>query len=72
MFEKSAVSGRQANAFYATLAQRAGSVPRWNFHKYLIDRNGSRVLSFESAVTPDASVLTREIERLLAETATAK
>ena len=67
MFEKSAVSGQRANPFYATLAQRTGSAPRWNFHKYLIDRNGSRVLSFESAVTPNASALTREIERLLAE-----
>lgn len=67
MFEKSAVSGPQANPFYAALAQRTGAAPRWNFHKYLIDRNGNRVLSFESAVTPNAPRLTREIERLLAE-----
>ena len=72
MFEKIAVSGQRANPFYAALAQRTGSAPRWNFHKYLIDRNGSRVLSFESAVTPNAATLTREIERLLAEQAMAK
>ncbi len=44
-----------------------GVTPRWNFHKYLIDRNGNQVLSFETAVAPNAPRLTREIERLLAE-----
>ena len=67
MFEKSAVSGPQANPLYATLTQRAGSAPRWNFHKYLIDRSGNRVLSFETGVTPNDSRLAREIERMLAE-----
>jgi len=67
MFEKSAVSGPQANPFYATLAQRAGAAPRWNFHKYLIDRGGNRVLSFETGVTPNDARIAREIERMLAE-----
>src|SRR6478609_9366574 len=40
MFEKSSVTGSKANPFYSLLAQRAGGVPRWNFHKYLIDRSG--------------------------------
>jgi glutathione peroxidase len=72
MFEKSVVAGRQANPFYAELAQRTGAAPRWNFHKYLIDRSGKRVLSFGSAVTPDDSALSRQIERLLAEQAAAQ
>ena len=67
MFEKSAVSGPQANAFYAALAQRGGGAPHWNFHKYLIDRAGNRVVGFDSNVTPAAARLAREIERLLAE-----
>jgi glutathione peroxidase len=67
MFEKSAVSGPQANPFYVALAQRAGAAPRWNFHKYLIDRSGSRVLSFETGVTPNDARVAREIERMLAE-----
>jgi glutathione peroxidase len=66
MFEKSSVSGPHANALYSALAQRTGAAPQWNFHKYLIDRSGDRVLSFESRVTPDDSMLVREIERLLA------
>jgi glutathione peroxidase len=66
MYEKSSVSGPRANALYSSLAQRTGAAPQWNFHKYLIDRSGDRVLSFESRVTPDDSMLVREIERLLA------
>ncbi len=72
MFEKSVVAGPRANAFYAALAQRGGGAPRWNFHKYLIDRGGDRVLSFGSSVTPDDTRLTREIERMLAEQPPAK
>ncbi|MDB5811919.1 MAG: glutathione peroxidase [Betaproteobacteria bacterium] len=69
MFEKTTVTGPQANPFYATLAQRGGGAPRWNFHKYLIDRSGNRVLGFDSNMTPNDPRLTREIERLLAESA---
>jgi glutathione peroxidase len=66
MFEKTVVSGGKANPFYVALAQRSGAAPRWNFHKYLIDRNGERVLAFESSVTPQNARLGREIERMLA------
>ncbi len=67
MFEKTTVSGPRANAFYAALAQRGGGAPHWNFHKYLIDRSGNRVQSFDSGTTPGDARLVREIERLLAE-----
>lgn len=72
MFEKTVVTGSKANPFYAVLAQRAGDAPRWNFHKYLIDRSGNRVLSFESSVTPGDAKLAREIERMLAAQPTPK
>jgi glutathione peroxidase len=67
MVEKTAVSGAQANPFYAGLAQRAGGFPLWNFHKSLIDRNGNKVVSFPSAIDPASPRVTREIERLLAQ-----
>jgi len=67
MVEKSAVSGTQANPFYAGLAQRAGGFPQWNFHKYLIDRSGNKVVSFPSAIDPGSPRVTREIEKLLAQ-----
>ncbi len=65
MFAKSAVAGPAANPFFAELARRGGGAPRWNFHKYLIDRSGTRVLSFASAVKPDSEVLRREIMTML-------
>jgi glutathione peroxidase len=67
MFEKTVVSGPQANSFYAALAQRGGGAPHWNFHKYLIDRSGNRVLGFDSSTAPNDAKLTREIEKLLAD-----
>jgi len=66
MFAKSGVSAGNANPFYASLAKKTGERPQWNFHKYLIDRSGERVLSFGSAVEPADRKLVGEIERMLA------
>jgi len=66
MFAKSGVSAGNANPFYAAIAQKTGERPHWNFHKYLIDRSGDKVLSFGSAVEPDDRKLVGEIERMLA------
>ena len=66
MFAKSGVSAGNANPLYATLAVKTGERPRWNFHKYLIDRSGEKVLSFGSGVTPGDRELVGEIERMLA------
>jgi glutathione peroxidase len=69
MAEKTVVKGRAANPLYQALAAAGGGAPRWNFHKYLIDRSGAKVAGFESSVTPTDSRFTRQIERLLAEPA---
>jgi glutathione peroxidase len=53
------------NALYSDLAKTSGQAPRWNFHKYLIDRTGTRVLSFDTRVAPDDEKLVGAIERLL-------
>ena len=55
------------NAFYADLAKASGAAPSWNFHKYLIDRGGRRVLSFDTRVAPEDPKLAAAIERLLTE-----
>lgn len=65
MFEKSAVVGPQRNAFFAELYRRTGEQPRWNFHKYLIDPRGERVLSFGSNVQPDDRRLIQELKKML-------
>lgn len=65
MFEKSNVVGDGRNALYTELHRRTGQQPRWNFHKYLIDRDGNQVLSFGSAVSPDDRHLMQELTRML-------
>jgi glutathione peroxidase len=65
MFEKITVAGRQAHPLYAQLAQASGRAPGWNFHKYLVDRQGRVVASFPSAVEPEDKRLTAQIEALL-------
>ena len=53
------------NPLYADLVKATGSAPRWNFHKYLVDRSGTKVASFDTRVTPDDPKLVAEIEKLL-------
>ena len=67
MFGKSSVRGAQANPLFAELARASGAEPRWNFHKYLVDRKGAKALSFATAVEPGDPKFVKEIERLLAE-----
>lgn len=62
----SAVRGPAANPLHAFLAARAGGPPRWNFHKYLVGRDGRSVRAFPTSTEPDAPVLTRAIEGALA------
>ena len=68
MFAKSHVApgaGRQLNPLFSGLAQRSGQVPRWNFHKYLISRQGEQVISHGSKVDPEDPAFIRDLERLL-------
>ena len=51
---------------YADLAKATGASPRWNFHKYLIDRSGKQVQSFDTRVEPNDPKLVKQIETLLA------
>jgi glutathione peroxidase len=66
MFAKTSVKGASANAFYVALAQATGKAPGWNFHKYLVDRQGRAVGSFDSNVAPMGPALTARIEQALA------
>jgi len=65
MFSKSHVVGPQANALYRQLAERTGQRPQWNFHKYLIARDGQTVRSFPSAVEPKDPQFVKVIEQML-------
>ncbi|AWV07177.1 glutathione peroxidase [Marilutibacter maris] len=66
MFQKVHVVGEQATPLYRELAAAAGEAPQWNFHKYLIGRDGRLVASYGSRTTPDDPALVAAIERALA------
>ena len=65
MMSKTVVSGAGKNLFYKGLVSATGQEPGWNFHKYLIDRNGKVVGSFVSQVKPDSPMLVAAIDKAL-------
>lgn len=65
MVAKSVVKGKQANPFYLQLAEITGSTPRWNFHKYLINRDATQVIAFGSMTKPDDKALLARIDEFL-------
>lgn len=67
MFAKTTVVGAAAHPLYAALARESGQAPRWNFHKYLLDRHGRVVASYPSEVKPLDSRIATRIESLLKE-----
>ena len=67
MFAKSSVRGSEANPLFRELAARTGQAPRWNFHKYLIARDGTVVAQYSSMTTPQDKALLSQIEKLLAQ-----
>ena len=66
MFAKTSVVGANANPLFRELSAKTGKPPRWNFHKYLLDKAGQPVAVFESAVEPEDRRITTQIEKLLA------
>ena len=67
MFEKTPVKKDHAHPFYKQLAELSGTFPTWNFHKYLIARDGKRAYSYSARTQPESSEIVRQIEALLAE-----
>lgn len=65
MFVKTTVTGAAAHPLYRQLAAQAGQAPAWNFHKYLVGRDGKVVASYPSATSPDSPALLRELDKLL-------
>lgn len=65
---KQVVKGAQAHPFYrwAQEALGAGNAPRWNFHKYLVGRDGKLIAGYGSGVEPLSPELTKAIDAALA------
>lgn len=65
MFAKVATKGPGQSPVYGFLTAQHGE-PRWNFHKYLVGKDGRVLRAFESKVAPDDPDLRRAIDSALA------
>ena len=65
MFEKVKTKGAGQSPVYAFLAAKNGA-PQWNFHKYLVGKDGTVIAAFPSAVEPDSAALKGAIDEALA------
>jgi glutathione peroxidase len=65
LFEKVDVKGDRQSPVYAFLSARHGE-PKWNFHKYLVGKDGRVLAAYPSQVEPEASELKTAIEAALA------
>lgn len=65
MFAPVAVRGRDAHPIFRELARQSGKAPRWNFYKYVLDRDGRVTAVFSSLTAPDDPALIRALEAVL-------
>ena len=67
MTDKTPVRGQRRHPFYAWAETQLGSLakPRWNFHKYLIDRDGLLIDWFSSPTQPMSKKVRKAIEKSL-------
>lgn len=65
MTEPQAVRGDDATHLFKVLAEQSNP-PRWNFYKYVVDRQGKVVASFSSMTEPDDPELIAAVEKAIA------
>ena len=65
MFSTAKVTGKKAHPFYKKLIAASGKEPRWNFAKYLINRDGEVIGHYKSSVTPESERLVSAIQAAL-------
>lgn len=66
MFEAISVRGRQADPLFRMLAKASGTTVKWNFYKYLMDKNGNVVQAYASSTKPTDAKFIASVERTLA------
>ena len=59
------VKGDDAHGIFSWLVKEYGKSPKWNFYKYLFDRNGKLHSSWSSMTKPDNSKILSKINNLL-------
>ena len=67
MFEKSVVTGKNANPLFQELAKAGGGAPLWNFYKYLVGRDGKLIDSYSSMTSPDGNAIVSDVKKALAQ-----
>lgn len=65
MFSKTSVKNPGGSPVFDALATATGDRPKWNFHKYLIARDGKTASSFPSKVDPESKEFVAKVEELL-------
>ena len=60
------VTGDDAIPLYKELIAQSGQAPRWNFYKYVVDRQGKVIAQFSSRTKPDDPDLLEAVEQALA------
>ena len=70
IFEKTHVKGEDANPLFKFLSSKKlngkfSSKPKWNFHKYLIDKEGQVVDYYYSITKPNSSKIKKAIKKIL-------
>ena len=69
MYSKISVKGADQSPLYTYLTKDTGpgiaGEIKWNFTKFLVDRNGNVVRRFEPAITPDSKEVVSAIEKQL-------
>jgi glutathione peroxidase len=65
MFEKTTVKKGNAHPFFDSLAAASGTYPTWNFHKYLIGRDGKLIEQFSPRTQPYDTKLVTAINTAL-------
>ena len=65
--QKEVVSGKNAHPFYLFAKEKLGviSAPKWNFHKYLINRQGKIIDYFISSTEPMSDKIIKSVEKEL-------
>ena len=65
MFSKTSVTGAQAVPLFKQLSELTGTRPRWNFYKYVIARDGTHAVAFNSMTGPQDKSFVAEVEKQL-------
>ncbi len=70
IFEKSHVKGKDQSELFQFLSDKkkngkVNSTPKWNFHKYLIDKDGQVVDYYYSVTSPTSTKIKNKIRQLL-------